>query len=79
MALKEQMRRDRDASAAELAVAGPAPTRPRYPVDDLGPKEVDKMVEFHEEARGDIAGEIPPPELVRKARNKGAGWVRDVK
>ncbi|CAK0904033.1 unnamed protein product, partial [Prorocentrum cordatum] len=78
-ALKEQMRRDRDASAVELAAAGPTPTEPPYPVDDLGPKEIENMVEFYEETRDDIAGEILPPELVKEARKKEMDWVRNVK
>eukprot|EP00959_Pyramimonas_sp_CCMP1952_P298496 6243739-Pyramimonas_sp.AAC.1 len=62
-ALKEQMRRDRDVSAVELAAAGPTPTEPHYPVDDLGSKEIEKMVEFYEETRDNITSEILPPEL----------------
>ena len=77
--LKKQMRRDRDVSAVELAVAGPTPSEPHYPVDDLGQKEIEKMVEFYEETRDNIMGEVLPPELVKEARKKEMDWVRDIK
>ena len=63
------MRRDRDISAVELAVAGPTPSGPHYPIDDLGQQEIEKMVEFYEEAWDNNMGKILPPELVKEARN----------